>query len=72
MKEKRICSILFFVAAALDYLAAIIYFVGEPPYYLAAIWLCCGSVFLCLGFLYWKKAKEGEEDNKKNEPKVKN
>ena len=65
MKKHIISAILYSVAAILSYISAIIYFAGENSKYLAGIWICIGSTFLCLGSSYSKKSKENKDKEDK-------
>ena len=49
MKKQKQTVNLFYVAAALFYLAAVIGFAGGNENQMAVVWMCLGSVFLCFG-----------------------
>lgn len=60
--KKEIKSILFFLVAALFYVAAIIGFAGKTQNPMSFFWLCMGSVFLCIGSSRSKKTNRDETD----------
>lgn len=64
MKTNKINGTLFYAAAALFFLSAIIHFVGGHRS-AGVIWLGLGSAFLCLGSVYARKEKERKEDGEK-------
>ena len=65
MKKHKITATLYYVAAILSYISAIINFAGENSKYLAGIWICIGSTFLCLGISHSKKSKENKDKEDK-------
>lgn len=61
---RKVIGTLFHVAAALFCLAAIIRFASaQRP--AGVIWLALGSLFLCLGSTYARKAKDSHNDDEK-------
>lgn len=56
LKINKICAIIFYVAALLDYVNAFLYFTGSNSK-MGIVWLCIGSCMLCSGSLYLKKDK---------------
>lgn len=56
MNNDKTSGIIFCVAAAMDYITAIIYFLGTNKY-LGGLWLCIGSFMLCVGVRYFKRLK---------------
>jgi hypothetical protein len=62
MKKLINTPTLFYIAAALFDLAAIISFVGGNHNSIGIVWLCLGSTFLCLGSSCSRKSKENEEN----------
>ena len=65
MKKHKITATLYYVAAILSYISAIINFAGENTKYLAGLWICIGSTFLCLGISHSKKSKENKDKEDK-------
>ena len=63
MKKHKITAMLYYVAAILSYISAIINFAGENSRYLAGLWICIGSTFLCLGMSHSKKSKENRDND---------
>ena len=61
MKKLKLSAILYYVAAILFYISAVINFAGENSNYMAGLWICIGSTFLCLGISHSKKSKENKE-----------
>ena len=61
MKKHKITASLYYVAAILSYISAIINFAGDNSKYLAGIWICIGSTCLCLGISHSKKSKENKD-----------
>lgn len=64
MKANKSRGALFYAAAVLFYLAAIINFTGADRSS-GVIGLALGSAFLCLGSRYAKEAKESKDDEGK-------
>ncbi|MBQ2865842.1 MAG: hypothetical protein IJE90_04925 [Clostridia bacterium] len=60
MKNLKVSSTMFFIAAVLFNLAAVITFFSGNHNSTAVIWLCLGSTFLCLGTVYSKKSTENK------------
>ena len=71
MKNENVSAILFYTAAILFDSAAIISFIGGNNNSNGVMWLCFGSMFLCLGSSYSKKSKknEGKQDDKEKRDK---
>ena len=65
MKKHKITATLYYVAAILSYISAIINFAGENSNSMAVIWICFGSTFLYLGLSYSKKSKENKDKEDK-------
>ena len=65
MKKLKLSAILYYVAAILSYISAVINFAGENSHYMAGLWICIGSTFLCLGISHSKKSKENKEKEDK-------
>ena len=65
MKKHKITAALYYVAAILSYISAIINFAGENSNSMAVIWICFGSTFLYLGLSYSKKSKENKDKEDK-------
>ena len=65
MKKHKITATLYYVAAILSYISAVIYFAGENSNYMAGLLICIGSTSLCLGISHSKKSKENK--NKEDE-----
>ena len=61
MKKLKLSAILYYVAAILSYISAVINFAGENSNYMAGLWICIGSTFLCLGISHSKKSKEHKD-----------
>ena len=61
MKKCKMLSTWYYVAAALFYLASLIYFVTGSNRSLAVVWLCLGSCSLCLGARQRNKEKASEK-----------
>lgn len=68
MNKKRACAIIYFVAAVLADIAALIYFIG-PSQYLGWMCLGVGSTLLCLGSIYLNQyqKEKNESDTPENE-----
>ena len=66
MKKEKVKSTLFYLAAALFYVAAIIGFAGIRENSMSFFWLCMGSVFLCLGTRF-KQNDQDKEDGENKE-----
>ena len=66
--ELHATATLFYIVAAIDYLAALSYFIGGGDTSLGVVWMCIGSPFLCLGAANTKRAKE-EQNNPDEEEK---
>lgn len=62
MKTNKISAILHHVCAILFYLAAIFHFAGDGKPATGVIWLVLGSLYLCLGSIYAKRAKKENEE----------
>ena len=71
MTNQKVSAILYYTAAILFDSAAIISFIGGNNGNKGVMWLCFGSMFLCLGSSYSKKSKknEGKQDDKEKEDK---
>ena len=65
MKKHKITATLYYVAAILSYISAVINFAGENSRYLGGLWICIGSTLLYLGISHSKKIKENK--NKEDE-----
>ena len=46
MKKHKITATLYYVAAILSYISAVINFAGENSNYMAGLWICIGSTSL--------------------------
>lgn len=66
MKKKNISSILPYLAAILFYVAAIIGFTGGSQNTVSTVWLCLGSLFLCIGV---SRSKRNRQDKNKTDNK---
>ena len=68
MNTRKVSAILYYTAAILFDSAAIISFIGGTN---GVMWLCFGSMFLCLGASCSKKSKEndGKQNSKEKEDK---
>ena len=62
MKKYKLTSTLFYVAAVLYDLAAIITFVSGNNNSTGIMWLCLGSAFLCFGSVFLNKSKDNDND----------
>ena len=60
--EKKNIGLLFYVGAAVFYVLSIVMFAGDSG--MGPMWLCLGSSFLCLGTVFSRRAREGEEEKK--------
>lgn len=65
MKKYTVITTLFFVAAIILDVAAIIAFGSENNNAFGSVFLSLGSVFLCLGTLFSRKQSTGNGDNEK-------
>ena len=65
MKKHKITATLYYVAAILSYISAVINFAGENSNYMAGLWICIVSTFLCLGISHSKKSKENKDKEDK-------
>ena len=65
MKKYTVITTLFFIAAIILDVAAIIAFGSESNTALGSVFLSLGSVFLCLGTLLSRKQASGNGDNEK-------
>ncbi len=66
MKGKKTAAILFFIASAFFYIAAIIGFFSDGDF--SVVYLCLGSAFLCIGAAQLNqddKDTDKKEDNDK-------
>ena len=59
--ELRATATLFYIVAAIDYLAALSYFIGGGDTSLGILWMCIGSTFLCLGAANTKRQKDEQD-----------
>ena len=62
--KNKLCSILYYVAAACFYINSILNFTSSNGG-MGATFLCLGSTFLCLGSIYLSKRKKDSNDNDK-------
>lgn len=65
MKKMKIASTCFSVASIAFYIATILGFAGEGNHSMATVWLCLGSVCMCLSVFLQRKTREGEDKEKK-------
>ena len=65
MKKHKITAALYYVAAILSYISAVINFAGENSRYLGGLWICIGSTLLYLGISRSNKSKENKEKEDK-------
>ena len=65
MKKHKITATLYYVAAILSYVSAIVNFEGENSRYLGGLWICIGSTLLYLGISRSNKSKENKEKEDK-------
>ena len=65
MKKHKITAALYYVAAILSYISAIVNFEGENSRYLGGLWICIGSTLLYLGISHSKKSKENKDKEDK-------
>lgn len=65
MKKHKITAALYYVAAILSYVSAIVNFEGENSRYLGGLWICIGSTLLYLGISRSNKSKENKEKEDK-------
>ena len=65
MKKHKITATLYYVAAILSYISAVINFAGENSRYLGGLWICIGSTLLYLGISHSKKIKEDKDKEDK-------
>ena len=65
MKKHKITATLYYVAAILSYISAVINFAGENSRYLGGLWICVGSTLLYLGISRSNKSKENKEKEDK-------
>ena len=52
MKKHKITAALYYVAAILSYVSAIVNFEGENSRYLGGLWICIGSTLLWVLLFY--------------------
>ena len=71
MNTQKVSAILYYTAAILFDSAAIISFIGGNHNSNGVMWLCFGSMFLCLGVSCSKKINEtdGKQNGKEKEDK---
>ena len=65
MKKHKITATLYYVAAILSYISAVINFAGDNSRYLGGLWICIGSTLLYLGISRSNKSKENKEKEDK-------
>lgn len=65
MKKYTVITTLFFIAAIILDVAAIIAFGSENNNAFGSVFLSLGSVFLCLGTLLSRKTREDGSDREK-------
>lgn len=65
MKKHKITATLYYVAAILSYVSAIVNFEGENSRYLGGLWICIGSTLLYLGISRSNKSKENKDKEDK-------
>ncbi len=65
MKKYTVITTLFFIAAIILDVAAIVAFASENSSAMGGAFLSFGSVFLCLGTLFSRKQAGGSDDNEK-------
>ena len=59
---KKNIGPLFYILSAVFNILAIVMFAGDSG--MGPMWLCLGSSFLCLGTVFSRRAREGEEEKK--------
>lgn len=64
MKTNKVSGVLFYAAAGIFYVMAIIGF-ASTHYSWGVIGLALGSILLCLGSVYARKAKGSKNDEEK-------
>ena len=65
MKKHKITAALYYVAAILSYVSAIVNFEDENSRYLGGLWICIGSTLLFLGISRSNKSKEDKDKEDK-------
>lgn len=66
MDKNRKIAIIYYLAAAVCYICAVIWFCGSNTS-LGTVWLCIGSANLCLGSVWMKRSSDAEnQENEKN------
>ena len=65
MKKHKITATLYYVAAILSYVSAIVNFEDENSRYLGGLWICIGSTLLYLGISRSNKSKEDKDKEDK-------
>ena len=66
MDKNKLCSILYYVAAACFYISSILHLTSSNGG-MGVTYLCLGSTFLCLGSVYLNKRKKDSNDNNKQD-----
>ena len=63
MDKNKKLAIIYYLAAAVCYICACIWFCGKNTS-LAVVWLCIGSTNLCLGSVWMKRSCDAQEQDK--------